>query len=172
MRANNKKGNWPMRMAMLLLCLVLMTTSMLSGFYAKFTATADSGDSARVAQYAFEVQQGSSKMLTLDLTELDLPGDCQEVIFDVTNLDSEVGTEYEVAYSLTGNLPLTHSISGTKNDTPGTLWTSGSKGSFPAAAQCRHTYTLTLEWPSHEKDAAYSWEVDQLTITVTAQQIG
>lgn len=57
------KKNKMMRLASCLLVMVLLTTSMISGTFAKYTADAESFDQARVAQWGF----GTEK---LDITNL------------------------------------------------------------------------------------------------------
>lgn len=45
------KKNWPMRIASILLCLVLFTTCLVSGLYARYSAKGTSYDSARVIKF-------------------------------------------------------------------------------------------------------------------------
>lgn len=48
---NQYRVNWPMRIASILLCLVLFTTCLSSGLYARYTAKGSSGDEARVIKF-------------------------------------------------------------------------------------------------------------------------
>ncbi len=61
------KKNRMMRLASVLLVCVLLTTSIISGTYAKYTTTASSSDNARVAYWGFQSSN------SLDLTNLFSP---------------------------------------------------------------------------------------------------
>lgn len=49
--SNGYRVNWPMRIASVLLCLVLLTTCLSSGLYARYTVSGTSSDSARVIKF-------------------------------------------------------------------------------------------------------------------------
>ena len=53
------KKNKTMRLAAILLVCVLLTTSVISGTFAKYTSEATGSDSARVAKWAFEVNDAA-----------------------------------------------------------------------------------------------------------------
>lgn len=49
--SNGYRVNWPMRIASVLLCLVLLTTCLSFGLYARYTASGTASDSARVIRF-------------------------------------------------------------------------------------------------------------------------
>ena len=74
----NKFKVWTLRVAAVLFVLVLATTVMCSGLFARFISFASGGDSARVAKFSFKVSEI-------------LHEDENDVVTDVTNLLSGPG---------------------------------------------------------------------------------
>ena len=89
------KKNKMMRLAAVLLIAVLLTTSVISGTFAKYTTSAESEDSARVANWGFE------RSNSMDLTNLFL-GSYDNVVSnndeDVIAPGTEGSTEFSFAY--------------------------------------------------------------------------
>lgn len=84
------KLNIPMLAALILLFLTMLSIHLTSGLYARYTAAAEAGDSARVAK--FDVSAVVDEAITLDCTEGDMTAECE---IAVTN-DSEVAVRYSV----------------------------------------------------------------------------
>ena len=84
------KLNIPMCAALVLLFLTMLSIHLTSGLYARYTAAAEAGDSARVAK--FDVSAVVDEAITLDCTEGDMTAECK---IAVTN-DSEVAVSYSV----------------------------------------------------------------------------
>ncbi|MBO7158334.1 MAG: hypothetical protein J6W31_06990, partial [Clostridia bacterium] len=80
-----------LRIALILLCMTLFSTSMLSGLYAKYTDKNDGDDSARVAKFDVEAA-GLSGNVTVDASAGQTNGEYQ---FTVTN-KSEVAVSYDL----------------------------------------------------------------------------
>lgn len=85
-----------LRIALILLCMTLFSTSMLSGLYAKYTAKNNGEDSARVAKFNVEAA-GLSGDITVDASQGDLDGSYQ---FSVEN-KSEVAVYYDLLITFT-----------------------------------------------------------------------
>ena len=98
------------RVAGLLLCLVLITTYLLSGAYSKFSSGASGGDSARVAHFS---PKFTSTVINVE-NQLpgfpDIPNNSYEIPFEVKNTSDdkvpEVAMKYKIVLKTTGNIPL------------------------------------------------------------------
>lgn len=129
------KKNKMMRLASGLLVAVLLTTSMISGTYAKYVTTASADDTARVAKWQIKVNEKditAGDAVTFDLfatvAELDsttddtdvkdskiiAPGTQGKFAFDIENL-SEVTANYAIKLTIenSANIPLQFSSDGT-----------------------------------------------------------
>ena len=89
-----------LRIALILLCMTLFSTSMLSGLYAKYTDKNDGDDSARVAKFDVEAA-GLSGDVTVDASAGQTNG---EYKFTVTN-KSEVAVYYDLVVTFDQKLP-------------------------------------------------------------------
>lgn len=130
------KKNKMMRIASVLLVAVLLSTCAISGTYAKYTSQITGTDSARVAKWAFQVEEKTASVdanFTFDLfktvndtdgnTETDItssngdriiaPGTQGEFTIDLKNA-SEVTAEYVVDFTVTNtaNIPVEFSVNG------------------------------------------------------------
>ena len=93
------KHNIPMCVALILLVLVLVTTYMTGGLFARYTANQSGGDSARVAK--FQVLADSE----IDVIDVNCATDQNGVYsFTVTN-HSEVTVGYSVTVQFKNNMP-------------------------------------------------------------------
>lgn len=175
------------RVAALLVCLVLITTYMLSGAYSKFFSGASGGDGARVARFS------PSFTSTGIIIENQLPGfpdvtnNSYEIPFEVKNTSddkvSEVAMKYKIVVKTTGNIPLTFTLF---DGTPTKLETwecDGKSGeqtykypddsSFIFGVGTKETanYKLKIEWPSERNDAQFSGMTDAVYLSVEFEQI-
>ena len=128
------KKNKMMRIASVLLVAVLLSTSVISGTFAKYTSTSEGTDSARVAKWSFKV--GEKDIATQDFefdlfntttytdANVDTDGNGSEVVIapgtqgnatvTLTN-NSEVNAKYTVAFTAVENgVPLQWSKNGTE----------------------------------------------------------
>ncbi|MBE6972005.1 MAG: hypothetical protein E7446_07835 [Ruminococcaceae bacterium] len=154
--------NKTMRLASVLLIAVLMTTSVISGTFAKYTSAVNGTDTARVAKWVVTLgdKSGTSaeQTFTFDLfnTVNDTLGGLEEHIapadgtiiapgttgyFDIvlTNA-SEVSATYEIDYTVTNtaNIPVQFKVTGGD-------W-SFSLADVAATALASGTTTIKVEW--------------------------
>lgn len=134
------KKNRMMRLASVLLVLTLLTTSVISGTFAKYTSTRSGSDVARVAKWSIEVEgteigvPGNATVAfdlfstvkdTKGTDEADVkagtdgehiiaPGTSGSFAIDIAN-KSEVNAKYTITLTETntGNIPLQYSVDGT-----------------------------------------------------------
>jgi len=171
-RKDRPKKNIPLRAAAVLLCLTLLSTHLVSGLFARYTASGQGGDQARVAKFSI---QGSG-MLSHALEMTLRPGDTKTAPLIIVN-NSEVAVEYTMEVTnVTNNLPLSFRIEKQKDspelDTNGATFTAQQ---LPGSHYDQ--YALTIEWPKPADDDAKAADlsrigmVDYITVTVTAAQL-
>ncbi len=154
--------------AAILMCLTLLSGSLVAGLYAKFSVGGSGDDSARVAAFVFDVQDEEK---ILDLSSICKPGDTKSFSFQVSNKRgtgvSEVDETYTVKFQKLGSLPLDYELSGTGVEV------LQATGTFSAALEGTQSYTLTVTWPQEKRDAKYSSGsgVESLSMEIVAQQI-
>ena len=92
MRGKTKSSNCYLllRIALILLCMVAFSTSMLAGLYARYTSKTNGGDAARVARFRVETEW--SPDVIVDASESKTEG---EYFFTVDN-QSEVAISYDL----------------------------------------------------------------------------
>ena len=147
-------GAFFLRVAAILLVLVLSSTSLLSGLYARYTTTSSAGDSARVAK--FEVTQAGELLQFFSLTLS--PGSQESKTVTVEN-KSEVTIAYTVTpTSRYNNLPVTFS---TQSSTGDNILLPGERADF----------TFTVSWPESKHSTDYCGMVDLIQLTMTATQV-
>ena len=158
-----------LRLAAVLLSLVLITTGMVSGRYARYVTSASGSDSARVAKFTVtqSILQGETDLAqTIPMPEIK-PG--ETVIIDVVvEHDTEVAVRNTVdVQSLYSNLPLTISVQEKE--------TLSSQSSNFSAEYRPGTFTKEYEaaitWVRGSNDVDYIGMVDLITITVTSEQV-
>lgn len=104
--AKAQKVNVPFCLALVLLCLTMVSMHLTGGLFARYSATAESSDSARVAKFEVgnELKQGG-QTLTKNLVVEASPGESVEYAAVITN-SSEVTVRCTVgATNITGNIP-------------------------------------------------------------------
>lgn len=87
-----------LRLAAALLILVMLTTGMVFGRYARYTSAATDGNSARVAKYEISVSSDSNESITLS------NGAPASYSFSVIS-ESEVSVKYDLTFVLPQALP-------------------------------------------------------------------
>lgn len=111
-------GSIMMRIACTLFCLVLISTSMMSGLYAKYTARGEGSDSARVAEFTVEGQL-SPNDVTVDIGNAQTEGE-----FTLTTSNtSEVAVRYDVVLEATVPAGITVSLDGVAGSLVGGKYT-------------------------------------------------
>lgn len=169
----SKRGryhNWIMRAAGILLCLVLASTHLVCGLFARYTTSASGSDSARVAK--FQVTEAAVADAT-DLTQVIsaelIPGVPFVAKTEVSN-DSEVAICYEIkAKNLTGNLPLTFQVDGVAAEEED----GASVFADTMGPSTKKTYSLKILWTPEVGDNVMQdmGKVDQITVTLSATQV-
>ena len=159
-----------LRLAAVLLSLVLITTGMVSGRYARYVTSASGSDSARVAKFMV-TQQSITRGETEDLTKtipmtLILPGESHTVNIAIAH-DAEVAVNNIIEVSSTSNLPLQFSVS----DRSSQQVLGNPASEYFAPGMHTKEYTVTISWPDTTNAQAYIGMVDLLTIKVTTQQV-
>lgn len=153
-KTNAPKRNVFLIAALILLCLTLVSMSLMSGMFARYTTKSASNDTGRIAKFRV-TGNGFTDAVTFNVKMN--PGDSQNKTLSVSN-GSEVAVRYTVSVeNTTNNLPL--EVTGT--NLTGTL----APGADPADV------TFNLEWPADKNDAAYSGMLDNIVVTVTAVQV-
>jgi len=162
---NKTKMNIPICIAAVLLCLALFSTCFVSGLFARYAASTQSGDDARVARFSIEGE--CTLWNTIDASLI--PGESKTVKIDINN-DSEVALEYTVTVANeTNNLPLELRMEKTGGAGPADTDTTFTGQWLPGS----HTdkYTLYIKWDEDKNDPALMGMVDYIKVTVMAAQI-
>lgn len=164
-----------------LLLLAAASLLILSITRAGFKTKAEANAVAEAAAWGSEVN-------TIDINIDGLePGGTKEYKFSVTNKKgaavSEAAQNYSITVETTENLPLQYKISQDSGDSStggaqiqdGDLTLAGGKvilegGSLPHSDETKHTYILTVHWPSDQNEVKYADEIDMVTITVNSRQ--
>lgn len=185
------KKNKMMRLASVLLVLCLLTTSVISGTFAKYTSEATASDDARVARWAFKVGDANiakSETITFDLfqtiydtdgsAETDVQnklGDGKTVIAPGTSgyfeiklqNTSEVTANYAIDYTVTNNIGA-HIQFSVDN---GATWTDDladvavSDETTLAIGSGVETIKVMWKW-AYESTTDTNWDADDTTLGI------
>lgn len=181
----NDKPHYPVlvfRVAALLVCLVLITTYLLSGAYSKFFSGASGGDNARVARFSPAFNSAEINV------ENRLPGYSAEIPFTVQNSSDdkvpEVAMKYKIVLKTTGNIPLKFTLLDKDgNQLNSDSWDcNGTSGEqkyyytndtlvFGVGTKASIDYKLKIEWPIEIKGAQFSGMTDAVYLSVEFEQI-
>ncbi len=171
MKANTYKVNWPMRLAALMACLVLLTTSMLSGFYAKYVSRATADDASRVAVFRVNQQLLNSGAAVQHINFELLPSErSKSWTIQVIN-ESETAVRYTLTLqNETGNLPVTAWLDNQ------TLATFGGRdlgpGLLGTGSQWQHQLSFGFDLDENSENSfLYHREIDHLILTLHCEQI-
>lgn len=146
MHGKKKTATGPLllRIALILLCMTLFSTSMLSGLYAKYIAKNNGEDSARVAKFNVEAA-GLSGDITVDASAGKTNG---EYKFTVTN-NSEVAITYDLVITFDQALPTGVSLTlqdyGLSISKDNTFTFSKVASLAPGMVGTEHTLTFQLD---------------------------
>ena len=165
MTSNIKPHVIVLRLAAVLLVLVMLSTSMVAGRYARYTATATASDSARVAKYAISVSSNSNENIALS------DGVPASYSFSVTS-ESEVTVEYDLVIILSQEIPSGIDISVKYGDETKSLTQTGNQytarniGTFsPLGGTHEYTLIFTATQP------VGAGTIDGISIRVDARQV-
>ena len=171
---NNRKPHvFVLRFAAVLLVLVMLSTSMVAGRYARYVTTAMYEDSARVAK--FHIVDGTAALFADITTELE-PNTTAGSGIVLKNL-SEVAVEYTIEVeTVYDNLPLTFVLKEGEKDLEGTRADGHNRVTFTGTIgpnQGEKEYTLTIKWikGENEVDLNYSGMVDVIRVRVNVSQV-
>lgn len=169
----NKKWEFhtiTLRLAAVMLMLVLLTTSIVSGRYARYVTTATGSDEARVAKFKVShslFHEDTDLTQSIPLPQI-TPGETVSVTVKV-EMEAEVAvcntitvtSEYE-------NLPLKFTVKEIE---------TGESGTSPFSVQYAPNdtgtkeYQVDITWDSNGKDQDYMGMVDMLNINVKSVQV-
>ena len=180
-RSGSGFANWTMRIAAVLFCLVLVSTHLVSGIFARYIATDSGSDGARVAKFRIteKVMHADSASQFTSVSAGLVPNVPCRINVEVVN-DSEVAVFYEItADNLTDNLPL--KFYGL-DETPASLAVVAEAAELAALPyvysdemepNAARTYYMYVIWtPVDEAEAlAHMGEVDMITLELSASQI-
>ena len=153
-----------LRIALILLCMTLFSTSMLSGLYAKYIAKNNGEDSARVAK--FDVTAEWSEDVTVNASLGQTNGTYN---FTVTN-NSEVAITYDLVITFPGGIPdyLQTSLHDKVAAKSGNTITFSKVASLaPATADTQRTLTFTVDLEKFTQPATGESYEETLTFTAT-----
>lgn len=157
------------RAVAVLLMLVLVTSGMVSGRFARYVTTATYEDGARVAKFNIVEEKGT---LITQMRANIAPGTTTEVI-TVKNY-SEVAVEFTITvHNVYHNIPLDFEVRDGENtltkseNADGTVTFTGQIG----PGQQEQSFQLNILWPIDETNINYCGRVDLIRVTLDAVQI-
>lgn len=186
-RSSLTLGERMMFLAGILFCLVLITTALMSGLFARYCSTAEGRDTARVAK--FDVSSLLLPALAEGKEQHQVDVVCAQAkeesgVFQLTvTSDSEVAVQYALEITFDSDIP--DGVSVTLDDTPVELeenslaWRKEAAGTFPPGMGNTkdHTLTFTMNWADSNLVGNPGEQVEQktmvldFTVEVTAVQV-
>jgi len=173
-----KHRNIPLRLAMVLLCLILASSCYYAGVLARYTTAVTSSDTARVAKFLItEEIDGETFQFGVDSVSI-APGEEEQkaALLGITN-SSEVAVKYTITVkNETENLPVDISINDLNTST-GKKKIGSNTVTFEtelSPGDGNQTYQLNLKWQAGKSGTealAYMGMVDYFSITAEAVQI-
>ncbi len=167
MHGKKKTSTGPLllRIALILLCMVAFSTSMLAGLYARYTAKGRGDDTARVAKFDVNVE-GFSEDVTVDASQGKTSG---TYTFTVKN-DSEVAITYDLVITFEKALPAGVSVSlqGETGIPDGNTVTFSKIASIaPSTLGEEHTLIFTLNLDAFTENASGPSVTETVNFTAT-----
>ena len=163
-----------MRTVAVLLMLVLVTSGMVSGRFARYVTTAEYSDSARVAK--FHVVDTSSPMfgeVNIPVT-LITPGNITTSGISLKN-HSEVAVQFTITVeNVYDNLPLSFQIRDQDKQVLAQMGEDENSVTYTgtiAPGQNNKAFSLFVGWPYSESNLDYCGRVDLIRVAVKAEQV-
>lgn len=144
-------GGILLRVALVLLCLVLLSVYLMKGLYARYQTTGSGSDSARVAKFDVVVS-GTPSNSNIVCTAVNEGNGTYTITIENK---SEVAVHYDLSVKFAGN------------DTGVTPVFSPESGDLAAGATGSSTLTLTVNWEKFTSDKKGSSASVDLSFTVT-----
>jgi len=168
MKELNRKTPVVFYVGILLLAAVLITFHMSGGLYAKYRATADASDSARVAAYVFELVNEDQSIEIPVTYNADGSGIYTVQVKNTNGVKTcEVSQSYAITVTkLTDNIGLTLAL---YSDAECTVAVDGT-GTLPAGTAETDTFYLKISLPANPEYTVAS-EIDLIHISVSSAQI-
>lgn len=164
-----EKKNWLWRAVWTLLSMVLISTWLLSGLYARFTTSVTGEDSARVAK--FKITADTTKFV--DSFSKTLTPQSEPLSYQLTvDNASETAVKITAFLESEGNIPLIFTYSkdgGTEKNMTKEDGDVSFSDSLTPADNC--IYEIRLKWDDTRAEYAYADGVAALRLRVTAEQI-
>ena len=182
------KKNRMMRLASILLVCVLLSTSVISGTFAKYVSEAEATDTAYVAKWSFMV--GEKNIATEDEIVFDLfetiydsngtdeegdvaegmiaPGTCGEFTIEIENT-SDVTARYAIAYTVTDDVGahLVFSVDGGETWTDTLASVAASEDTELEAGAAADDITVQWKW-AYEDSTDEDYDTDDTDIGIAA----
>ena len=156
MKKSNMKTPLVFKIGMALLFVLIFSFTMTGGLYARYSTSAYSNDSARVATFAFSDDFDSVNTEFLPITSMK-PGDRETFSIEVTNTGETALRYYVKIENLTKNLPVC------KDEI---LY---EELILPPGDQT-DTLRFTVEWDNTKTSVDFAGKMDLLKITIVAEQ--
>ncbi|MBQ8392157.1 MAG: hypothetical protein IJX51_00140 [Clostridia bacterium] len=152
MKKMNIKPSVAFRIAFVFVIAVLITGSVTSSLFARYTSDGDDSNSANVAKYS--VSSGGTLLTESFVAQNLAPGYEDNKGIEITN-NGEVDVKYTIIISSTGNLPLKFN------------WME-KKGTIEPNSTANET--LNIKWADADSDSQYNNLTDVITVTVICVQ--
>lgn len=149
-----RKHNIPMRMALVLLCLTMLTTHLTGGLYARYTTTATGSDGARVAK--FDVQCNVTK-----------DGDTDGLFKVTVKNTSEVTITYDLQVETEAGMPaMKAKFDDLTEGLTGDIFSNGNVWELTPGAEKNHSLQLGLKTLNDLSPRSTNW-VETETVSLT-----
>lgn len=162
-----------MRTAAVLLVLVMLSTSMIAGRYARYVTTATFEDSARVARFNIIEELNEENQLFTDVGARVQPGMTTLEGITIKNY-SEVTVDFVITVtSQYDNLPLSFKMKDGETELDKTVSANGVTTFIGRIGpnQQEKAFKLFISWPIEENGIQYSGKVDVIRVSVNAIQV-
>ena len=153
---------------LVLFFLVIISSYMTGGFYAKYATTSSGSDSARVAKFDIKIDDTQGKFVSENFVISDfVPGKSETRKLQITN-SSEVAVKYTLTVKTTGNLPLNIKVEDVSLNSSNELVYMGNIaiGGSPVELE------MLIEFENKDEDNyLLSYELDKIDIILSVEQI-
>lgn len=163
-----------MRTVAVLLMLVLVTSGMVSGRFARYVTTAEYSDSARVAKFHIIDTVDTNMLGSVEIPVLIKPGNISTEAIALKN-HSEVAVQFTITVeNVYDNLPLSFQIRDQDNNVLAQMAEDENSVTYTgtiAPGQNNKAFSLFVGWPYSESNLNYCGRVDLIRVAVKAEQV-